>query len=189
MIGVILGLMLATQILGNQDYNVEILDPRTVMKEGEGREKNQSPSLLFSFSLSSMSIDFGLIRPTNPVIRENTIGVLMPSGFSYSLIGFEDHPLRAAPFKKGAAQDIPDTACDNGTCRETVESLWVNPLAFGFGFSRGQDRYRQFANDEAGEVKQSIFTHNKIIFKVNVAKTQPAGVYTNTITYILVPTF
>lgn len=176
-------------VLDSQQYKLQPLDPRTVVREDFNKEEIKNRDSKLTFTLSSAIIDFGLIQPTSPVIRENTLKV-STSGLPYSIIAFEDHPPRPVP----SVQDIPDTTCDDGNCWETQESAWLNPLAFGFGISLFSDKYRQLANEEAGEIKQSVANSNqdkelKVTYKVNIAKSQPAGTYINTITYILVPNF
>lgn len=185
MLNLIFGVLLSSMVLGNKDFNLQILDPKTIiMRNSENKDKKEQKENKLTFTLSSTVIDFGIIKPTNRILRENKIIASSSASLGYSIIAFEDHPLRNSSLKI----DIPDVTCDNGTCRENIASLWVNPLAFGFGYSLTGDEYQQFANEESSEIKQ-ITSEGTITYKINVPKTQPSGIYTNTITYILVPNF
>lgn len=185
MFNLIFGVLLSGLVLGNKDFNLQILDPRTIiMKDTENKDKKEQKENKLTLTLSSTFIDFGVIKPTSRVLRENRITASSSAFLGYSVIAFEDHPFRDSRQKI----DIPDVTCDNGTCRENIASTWINPFAFGFGYSLYRDEYRQFANEEASEVKQ-IIDAGTITYKINVPKTQSSGLYTNTITYILVPNF
>ncbi len=185
MFNLIFGVLLSGLVLGNKDFNLQVLDPRTIiMKNIENKDKKEQKENKLTLTLSSTLIDFGIVKPTSRILRENRIIASSSASLGYSVIVFEDHPLRNSSLKI----DIPDVTCDNGTCRENIASTWVNPFAFGFGYSLAKDEYRQFANEEASETKQ-IIGEGTITYKINVPKTQPSGIYTNNITYILVPNF
>lgn len=160
----------------------------------------------FVFSVSQPIIDFGILSPTNPVVRISTLRVLNPSARGYSVIVSEDHPLQASD----SATFIPDTTCDSGLCSETKASAWTSTLSYGFGYRctniKGKDcvldfsdpaYYKQFPNTDSGEQSQSAMQsatagpqkEAQIVYKLNVAGTQAAGSYTNTIRIIASPNF
>lgn len=160
----------------------------------------------FAFSISSTVIDFGSIYPTDPVLRTNTLTVSNGSANGYIVTASENHQLLVP--SEGSV--IPDTTCDGGTCSETTSAAWTSALTYGFGyrcdnvtgtdcasgFSDAND-YKQFANVSANETPQAVMTgvnvgRNKktqITYKANISGTQPAGLYTNILTYIATPTF
>jgi len=174
-------------------------------KVKSGFEYIRTP-LPFSFSISQTLIDFGVLTPTNPVIRTNTLTVANGSAFGYSVEAFENHPLQTvAPLAF-----IPDTTCDDGTCNEKNPSAWATTLTYGFGYRcdnilgtdcnpifANPNFYRQFSDESHGEVPQQVMHGTKvstnktsqITYKVNISGTQASGLYSNVITYIATPTF
>lgn len=160
----------------------------------------------FSFAISSLLIDFGTLNPANPVTRTNVLTVSNGSSSGYAVTAFENHQLLVP--STGAL--IPDTTCDSGTCNTTTSSAWINTLTYGFGYRcdnvsgtdcatgfTSTDNYKQFADASVSETPQAVMTgqnvgRNKktqITYKVNISATQPAGSYTNVITFIATPTF
>lgn len=187
MIGLLIGSIFIAQVLGNEDFNLQILDPRTKVENnisGGQEEKIKIKEGKLTLSISSATIDFGLVEPASPVIRDSRIqAALFPSEKSAALFVFEDHPL------------TNDTTCDDGNCREYVASVWDNPLVYGFGVSFDGTNYQQFANEALGEIKREVISINssnqdiKAIYKLNVGRTQNPGNYSNTVTYLLIPNF
>lgn len=182
----ILTTLLSSMILGDQQYNLNITNPKTVVRQ---RDNEQQPykDKKITFSLNSNKIDFGTLRPTVPVLRENIMKITS-AGWGFSILAFEDHPLRSG------SNAIPDTTCDNGTCSDNLKSSWDNPLVFGFGVSTDNKYYGQLANQEESESKRVLKIGNtesefKINYKLNVPSTQLSGIYSNTVTYILVPDY
>lgn len=157
----------------------------------------------FSFSISSLFIDFGPLAPGTPVTRTNTLTVTNFSAYGYSVLVRENHPLRV----NATGISIPDTTCDSGTCTETTSALWTSVLTYGFGYRCDNlsgtncvtdfstaNTYKQFASSESAELAQPVMTgtsgknlQSQITYKVNVSSTQAAGEYENQITYIAVP--
>ena len=161
-------------------------------------------SLPFSFSISSLFIEFGPITPGAPVTRTNTLTVSNGSAYGYTVLASEDHPLRV----NASGFSIPDTTCDSGTCTEQASSAWTSLTTFGFGYRcdniNGADcqsgftnsnNYRQFASSESAELAFPVMRglnrgrnmQSQITYKINVSTTQAAGEYQNFITYIAVP--
>lgn len=160
----------------------------------------------FRFSISQTQVDFGTLTPTNPVTRTNILKISNGSANGYQVTAFENHQL----LNPGNGFAIPDTTCDNGLCTETTSAQWTNTLTYGFGYRcdnvAGSDcatgftnsnYYKQFADASLNESPQSVMSgtnvgRNKevqITYKVNISGTQPAGTYTNVITYVATPTF
>lgn len=159
----------------------------------------------FSFSIAQTAIDFGLLSATNPVIRTSTLTISNPGAPGYQVVAYENNSL-----KNESNISIPDTTCDNGSCTETTAAPWKATLTYGFGYRCDNiadatcssaftdiDDYRQFADKSSNESPQTILIGKggktnrkaKISYKLNISGTQPPGVYTNSITYIAVPTF
>lgn len=165
-----------------------------------------SSIIKFRFTISSTSIDFGTLTPTNPVTRANTLTVSNQSAGGYSVKAFENHALMVPT--TGAT--IPNTTCDNGSCSETASSSWTSTLAYGFGYRcdsvdsanycnsdfSAENSYKQFGDVSKNEKQQTVMSgttgrnqKSQITYKVNISATQPAGLYSNTITYIATPTY
>jgi hypothetical protein len=161
----------------------------------------------FSISLSSDTVDFGIISPTDPIIRTMDLSVDSPAVYGYSVIAFENEPLTAVlPANKAF---IPDTTCDNGGCDTQTTAQWTNALTYGFGYRcdnligadcdgtfANPNFYRHFpniaSNDDPQSVMAGVGSSNKqvrIFYKVNISGNQAQGVYSNNITYIGIPNF
>ena len=161
-------------------------------------------STLFAFTISQTLIDFGIITPTNPVTRTNSLTVSNRSANGYTVTASQNNPLKSS---QGAI--IPDTTCDNGTCTQTTASAWTGTLTYGFGYRcdnqigtdcassfTGSTFYKQFADSSNSESPQSVMSgatsgtkKSQITYKINISGTQAAGTYGNIITYIATPTF
>lgn len=157
----------------------------------------------FSFSISEINIDFGVLTPTNPVTRTNILTVSNGSASGYQVTASENHALLVAAY--GAT--IPDTTCDNGLCTPSNSEEWSSSLTYGFGYRCDNitgtdcasgfttaDYYKPFAASPSAQVvmEGTNVGRNKeseITYKVNISGTQTAGTYTNTIMYIATPTF
>lgn len=170
---------------------------------------DQNSSRSFSFTLSSPLLDFGIITPTDPVIR--TVNLIAQQGGAlsgFAVLVSENHSPRA---KTG--EEINDTLCDSGICNEIIASPWTNPLVFGLGLRvdnvQGQAGsnifkqpfdYAQVANLEASKsaipIMEKFFTPEnnrndevRITFKTNVSATQKEGIYQNAISFIAIPNY
>ncbi len=206
------------QIMSNNDYIIktEILDTADTssVQDNEVKlptqkpNKNTASAAPFSVSLSSDIIDFGILTPTNPIIRTVNLSIQSSLPLGYSVLAFENHPLKNDSDVSG--DFIPDTTCDNGTCNQERANEWINPLTFGFGYrcdnviGSGCDNsfsnanfYKPLANAfilhypqsvmKSQESKESVI---RLSYKVNISKTQKTKEgYNNTITYISVPNF
>lgn len=158
----------------------------------------------FSFTISSLFVDFGPITPGAPVTRTNTLTVTNRSAYGYTVLARQNHPLRV--LSSGAT--IPDTTCDTGTCNEQSAATWTSLTTYGFGYRcdniNGADcqsgfldanNYKQFASSESGELAHPVMrgvnnvrdAQSQITYKVNVSPTQAAGLYQNLITFIAIP--
>lgn len=158
----------------------------------------------FSFSISSLFVDFGPVVPGSPVTRTNYLTVTNRSAYGYTVLASENHPLRMNP----SGVSVPDTTCDSGTCNEQSSSAWSSLTTFGFGYRcdnvTGADcqsgftnpaDYKQFASSESAEIAQPVMrgvnavrdAQSQITYKINVSTTQPAGSYENAINFIAVP--
>jgi hypothetical protein len=158
----------------------------------------------FTFTISNTTIDFGNLSPTNPVTRTTTITVNNSSAKSYKVTAAENHQLLVP--STGAS--IPDTTCDDGNCTETKSAKWTNTLTYGFGYRcdgscvandtgfKLPDYYKQFSDTSHKEPAATIMSGGTgnglkatITYKVNISSSQPAGTYTNTVTYLATPSY
>lgn len=169
--------------------------------------ESSTPPLPFSISLSSDIIDFGILTPTNPVIRTVNLAINSPSVYGYSVIVFENQALTTLP--PASKILIPDTTCDNGRCDAQNAAEWINTLTYGFGYRcdnitgadcdigfKGVNFYKHFPNVENNDSLQSTMAgfgskkkEARISYKVNISGTQAEGIYNNIITFIAVPNF
>lgn len=163
---------------------------------------------MFSLTISSTRIDFGILEPNNPSDRTNTLTVsdTGESSATYAVTANESNPLSL--YSKEST--IPDTTCDNGLCTSTTSGPWVlssgESLTFGFGYRcdnvtgsecasgfTNATYFKQFSASPSAQTVMSGGSGNnqsvQITYRVNVSPSQAAGDYTNNITYIAIPTF
>ena len=171
---------------------------------------------IFSISISNNLIDFGTLSPTNPVTRNATITVANLSAPSFIVSASQNHQLLSP--KNGAiipdttcdkgicSQTAPATwsnvltygfgyRCDNLSILlrgRKGRSCLKNDLSF----YSNQNFYRQFSDASKSEKAVAIMSGDKgrnqkatITYKVNIPSSQAPGIYTNSITYLAVPTF
>lgn len=167
--------------------------------------KNSDGTKGFKFTISNQIIDYGILTPTNPIIRENLLKIFNTSSGYFSVYTYQNHPLTHS---SSSAIFIPDTSCDNGACTHFISSTWENTLTYGFGYScenmktascmpdfPNTNYFKQFPNLTDKEEPQPVIRGSKnaneivagIIHKVNVSTSQPQQKYSNKINYLLVP--
>ncbi len=158
----------------------------------------------FRFAVSSILIDFGTVSPTIPVLRTNRLTISNGSAFGYQVTSSQNHNLRL----ETRGIDIPATACDSGNCTPTTAATWTNSLTYGFGyrcdninssdcdnqFATSNNYYKPFISLPSAIIvmRGNNVGRNKvaqIIYKLNIAGSQIAGLYTNVLNYIATPTF
>lgn len=154
----------------------------------------------FSFSISDLQINFGVLTPDTPVTDTSTLTVSAGGAGGYSVKAWENHPLQT----NNAQATIIDTLCDT-SCSETNAASWTSATKYGFGFNMSGDDiptdftnsnyFRQFADRSNSENQATIMSSNNvgrervatITYKVNISNVQPAGIYQNIITFTAVP--
>jgi hypothetical protein len=144
--------------------------------------------------LNEPLIDFGILSATNPIIRKINISV-MSSNNSYQVAINQNHPLQNRNNTL-----IPDTTCDNGSCTQSLPSLWESTLTYGFGYRcegkicnnnfKQKNYYQQIADTAKKEPMQIIFQgiqnqQTDLLYKINIPRIQQSGIYSNMITYII----
>lgn len=156
------------------------------------------------FQLSQPTIDFGALSATNPVIRTSEMKFSGPPSGA-QVFGYQNTPLISLD-----RQTLPDTTCDNGACSQNIAAPWTSSLTYGFGYrceSKAKfmcdqsfepvNTFKQFPDVSANESIQPIILNRqakqdaeaKIIYKVNMSRTQSPGGYSNTITFLAIPNF
>ena len=161
----------------------------------------------FSFAISNTDIDFGLLTPTNPITRTTILTVTNTEADGYNVSAAENQELTVPT--TGAS--IPDTTCDDGKCTEGSASSWVSNLTYGFGYRcdrvgstcvegdnsfENDSFFKQFPNSNKDESAVSVMSggsgvnmKSTILYKVNISSSQPAGTYSNTVTYLATPNY
>jgi hypothetical protein len=156
----------------------------------------------FSFSISSISINFGHLTVGTPSTQTNTLTVSAGGAGGYQVKASEN----TAPKNLSSNKVIPDTTCDV-SCSETTAGVWTSNSTYGFGFNMsGNDipsdfinttYYRDFANISLGKSPQVVMSstyvgtarQSTVTYKINVSATQAAGTYQNVITYTAIPSY
>lgn len=198
-------LLLTTPALVNADNNYLIQTPQVNINQDQPRfnrgptpspapitsiietgSKTSNSKEPFVLSVSQDLIDFGILSPTDPITRRQTISISKGIALGYALFAWEDHVLQDLK----TSEFIPDTTCDNGACTNKIFAPWESVLTYGFGFSLG-DGYKRFANaSEPEAIIQGLYSQSvKMLYKVNIAGGQKPGRYQNTVTLLAVPNF
>lgn len=165
---------------------------------------NSSP---LSLAISETLLDFGLLTPTNPIERTITLAVSGVNPPGYSVTAAQNHEL----MNGSTGTTIPDTTCDDGKCTESLASEWTNTLTYGFGYRcEAEDIacvendtsfipksfFKQFSNTSDNESATTIMSGGAknsleatILYKVNISSSQPAGAYSNEVTFLATPNY
>lgn len=208
------GFNAASGTIVNTDYELRSAFGGQTQSTSEGTDykvktgiNNLASSGPFSITLSSNLVNFGILSPTNPIVRTVDLTTSSLTAYGYSVLIFENRPLTASSSANNAL--IPDTTCDNGACNAQNASEWKNTLSYGFGYRCDNligidcdssfvnvNFYKRFPNNANNESVQSIMagigSNNKkarIFYKVNISGSQAQDTYSNTITYLSVPNF
>ncbi len=156
----------------------------------------------FSFSMSNFLINFGTLIPGSPSTLTSTLIVSSGGAGGYRVTTRETETLQTT-----GGQSIPDTACDSGTCSESLAGIWSQATTYGFGYNMsGNDipadfadstYFRHFANASLSQTDQTVMSSANvgrdrtatITYKVNISGVQPAGIYQNRILFTAIPSF
>jgi len=155
----------------------------------------------FTFRLSKLTIDFGLLSPETFKTDSHTITINTGSAGGYEVYVFENKPLTHVT---EPGEKIQDTNCNTG-CSEWAAGIWDNPINPGFGYHIFGDQtptdfindtyFRRFADNSVGEDMQVIMSSDNIAindsavmtYQAAMAGTQVAGNYQTSIVFVAVP--
>jgi hypothetical protein len=155
----------------------------------------------FRFMISKLAIDLGLLTPGSHNTDSHTLTITTRGAGGYTIYAYELHPLRQ---RLGSAE-IPDTACDAGTCTISVAQVWQTQSVPGFGYNMsGQDipadflgstYFRPFADFSINDPMQIVMSSPNIAtsrqatvtYKAGISGSQAAGQYETGVVYIAVP--
>lgn len=160
---------------------------------------DETKAVPFSLTASQETINFGEIKPGEPVIRSHSLFV---PAFSYGsqILAYETHALRSID-----KSEIPNASCDNGNCTNILPDVWLSPLTYGFGYrcdnitaegcetNTNKDTYKRFSNLEVGETASFVLsqegheTKSVVSYKLNIPGNQKEQGYQTDIYYIGVP--
>jgi len=152
----------------------------------------------FSFAISSLNIDFGILTPGVATTATTTLTTTTPSGQGFQITSFENSAL-----KLNTGNTIPDVAGDNNICSESTQDLWQNSTTYGFGFNantsyfNSPNHFRQFANLENSKIPQILDSstlpvknhQTNITYKVNISPIQTSGRYQTYVVYTATPKY
>jgi len=157
-----------------------------------------------AMSSGGTKVPFGTINANTFYQGCHDLLVSTNAGGGYSLAAQQNHQLQTA-----GGVTLPDTTCNNGTCTATTAAAWSTATINGFGHTCrnqiGSDcvsaygnglYFRQFADMSAGEAPQSIMASttpaiatSRVKYRLNRSAAQPAGTYTNLVSYSLTGTY
>ncbi len=157
----------------------------------------------FSFVISDLSIDLGLLTPGSHSSDTNTLTITTRGAGGYTVYAYEREPLTQV----GGIASIPNTTCDAGTCSYTTAGVWSDQDIAGFGYNMsGNDvpaaftnstYFKAFADDAQSQPMQAVmFSANiasnrqaTVTYKAGVSGSQAAGNYETDIIFVAVPGF
>lgn len=155
----------------------------------------------FRFSISLNAIDLGTPLPGQHTTGSHNLTISTKGAGGYRIYAYELHRLQTP----GAANSIPDTTCNAGTCDQTLAQVWTDQTKPGFGFNMtGSDiaadfidatYFRQFADNSLSEAMEIIMSsanianqrQSTVTYKLGVAGDQAAGNYQTGVVYVAVP--
>lgn len=161
---------------------------------------NTAAATAFGFSVSPPIIDFGILTPDSPVLRQATIKISNGNVPGYTVKVSENQPPST-----NANATIPDTLCDgvpNNVCSPKKAANWTNLLAYGFGYRMdGKTVPKEFIKDgvfrsysastrkEGPEIimqtqARKVVDTATMTLKINVGRAQPVGQYHNVISFV-----
>lgn len=161
---------------------------------------SEAKALPFSMSNSISILNFGEIKPGEPLLRSNTLTIIPGSAPGFQVTAYTDHALRS-PIKA----EIPATSCDNGNCTDVLPDTWTLPLTYGYGFRcdnlQGKscdmnikDTFKRFSSSDSKETPAIILHSNEsetsiveFSHKLNIPGNQALSGYTNTLYLITSP--
>jgi hypothetical protein len=130
----------------------------------------------FNFTISDISVDFGILTPETPSKRNQTLSVSAPNTRGYSILAYQNHPLQLS-----SANAIPN---------------WTSSDSYGFGYSLDNQSFQAFPDQSQNQPPQTIIsshlatiTATIINYQVNIPPTQAAGDYENTIYFLALPAY
>lgn len=156
----------------------------------------------FSFTVSSIKVNFGHLVPQTPSTVASTLTVASGGAGGYQVKASENNPLKIS----SSGRTIPNTNC-NTSCTNTAAGVWDSNSKYGFGFNMtGNDipadftdltYFRPFADRSVSESPQIVMSsiyvgagrQATVTYKVNISGVQTAGVYNNIITYTAIPSY
>ncbi len=168
---------------------------------------------------TNAAVPFGTISSTNTFFHAcHDLTVSTNGATGYGITAEENQSLlRTAPDSND--KTIDDSLGNNGTMTHAVSDAWSTTTVNGFGYScedsggaqgdcaiSASTNYRQFActgaagvcdPDGGGEAVTTVASNaapvsakiSRVEYKLNISGVQPAGAYSNTVTYIASPTF
>lgn len=171
---------------------------------------------VFSFSVSNSLIDFGTLSPTNPITRTSLLTISNLAAPGYKITASENHQLLVP--KTGAIipdTTCDNGTCSQSHASIWESSLTYgfgyrcDPIAIlskgikdksclpkDLTFYYFPSHYKQFADSSKSESAGTIISGTRgrnqkatVTYKVNIPSSQASGLYTNAITYIMIPTF
>lgn len=139
----------------------------------------------FSFSISSLQINFGSLVIGIASTATNTLTVSSPAGHGYQVNASDNHPLR-----NSLGTTIPDIAA----------GVWTTEFGFGFNASGvgtsvyfpGSSYYRPFSATPQIVMLENTPQENRqatITYRINISSLQQEGTYENAIIYTAVPNY
>lgn len=155
----------------------------------------------FSFRITDVSVELGELAPNTHTTATHDLIVSTKGAGGYYVYAYEKNPLRHIE----GASDIPDTACNAGTCTISTAGVWNNQSVQGFGFNMSGDDvpadfidstyFRPFADDSASDPMQIVMSSNNVgqnrtatvTYKAGITGSQSAGDYQTTVSYVAVP--
>jgi hypothetical protein len=145
----------------------------------------------FSFTISSLRINFGSLVADVGSTAKNTLTVSSPAGHGYQVTAAENHPLKVI----NSGVTIPNV----------TDGIWTTNYGFGFNASgvgtssyfSSSSYYRHFADSSIGEIPQVIMSETSalknrqstITYKTLISGIQAAGTYENSIIYTATPLY
>jgi len=164
---------------------------------------NKASSSILRFSISKGTVNFGTLTPEKP--STDNLLITVSSG---TFPGFQVYIAQNKPLSTEAGAQIPDATCDvltNKVCTTDKGNLWQDDSSYGFGYNlqgksapsdfKANNIFRPFATLSKKEkptlimdsAEKNITDTASMKLKINVARSQPVGIYQNILVFSALP--
>lgn len=156
----------------------------------------------FTFTISDISIDFGILTQGSFNDETNNLTVSCGSAGGYQVTVLANNQLTS-----DSSAAIPKTTCGATACTLDTAQAWTSTNYYGFGYNISGDDvpsdfidstyFRPFPDQDSADNAKTVMAgsnvdrnlQSTVKYRINISATQAAGDYENILTFVATPTF